>query len=243
MKITDSIYLVGSGDAGFSLSEAADCSVYLIDGDDSCCLIDSGSGIAPNLILDNIRRDGISLDKVKSILLTHGHGDHAGGAAALGKALKAEVYAISEVAGYIEQGNQKALDVDVAVSTGLYPEGFEVKPVHVNSLKDGDIVRVGKATIHVILSLGHSAGHCCYLYDGNLFSGDVLTADGKIALQSLWDCDLQLYLETIRNLQKLDINGFYPGHGAFSVTRGKRHFDAAVERMKKLWIPMNCIGE
>ena len=243
MKVSDNIFLVGSGDAGLSISDSSDCSVYLIDDGNSCCLIDAGSGINPDLIIRNIENDGIDPSRVNRIFLTHGHGDHAGGAAYLSSKLNADVYGAAETACFVSSGDQKALDVECAIEAGLYPEGYSVKAVRVHELKDGESIKLGDDMLHVIYSPGHSAGHCCYLYKNNLFSGDVLSADGKIALQAIWDCDLQSYIKTILKLQKLRIEGFYPGHGAFSVARGYRHFDAAAERIKRLWLPKNSIGE
>lgn len=43
MKLTDNVYLVGSGEIG--LTNQYDCHVYLIDGGSDAVLIDAGVGI------------------------------------------------------------------------------------------------------------------------------------------------------------------------------------------------------
>ena len=86
MKLMDSVYMVGSGTAGFSMTNAFDCTVYLVDGKDELALIDAGVGVQPERIIKQIERDGFAPAQIGKILLTHGHGDHAGGAYALSKA-------------------------------------------------------------------------------------------------------------------------------------------------------------
>jgi hydroxyacylglutathione hydrolase len=77
MRITKDIYLVGDG--ALRLSNPMDCHVYLIDGGARKVLIDSGVGIEPNLIVENIRSDGFNPTDIDYIILTHCHADHAGG--------------------------------------------------------------------------------------------------------------------------------------------------------------------
>ena len=66
MKLADRLYLVGSGD--FGLTDDYDCHVYLLDGDTEAALIDAGGGRDVGAILDNIRRDGIPLARVRYLL-------------------------------------------------------------------------------------------------------------------------------------------------------------------------------
>ena len=79
MKIADRIYLVGSGDLGLSMTDAFDCHVYLVDGGSEAALIDAGGGRDIAAILKIVEDDGIPLDRIRSLLLTHGHADHAAG--------------------------------------------------------------------------------------------------------------------------------------------------------------------
>lgn len=78
MKLMDSVYMVGSGTAGFSMTNAFDSTVYLVDGKDELALIDAGVGVQPERIIKQIERDGFDPAQIGKILLTHGHGDHAG---------------------------------------------------------------------------------------------------------------------------------------------------------------------
>ena len=44
MKLTDNVYLVGSGMLGFGLTDDYDCHMYLLDGGSEAALIDAGGG-------------------------------------------------------------------------------------------------------------------------------------------------------------------------------------------------------
>ena len=72
MKLMDSVYMVGSGTAGFSMTNAFDCTVYLVDGKDELALIDAGVGVQPERIIKQIERDGFDPAQIGKILLTHG---------------------------------------------------------------------------------------------------------------------------------------------------------------------------
>ena len=81
MQITDRIYLVGSGRMGFDLTDALDCHVWLLDGGDAYALVDAGAGRDVDQILDRVREDGLDPGRIGTVLLTHAHADHSGGAA------------------------------------------------------------------------------------------------------------------------------------------------------------------
>ena len=81
MQLTERVYLVGSGSVGFSITHSSDCHIYLIDGGDELALIDAGTGLGKDEILELIEAHGFSLDDVRYLFLTHYHADHAGGAA------------------------------------------------------------------------------------------------------------------------------------------------------------------
>ena len=120
MKLSERTYLIGSGRNGFSLSDPLDCHVYLIDGGSELAVVDAagrGAGAAVE-----IERDGFDPARVAHIVLTHGHYDHAGGAAALHELLpQAQVSASAVIARAIREGDDAAISLDIAVERGLYP--------------------------------------------------------------------------------------------------------------------------
>ena len=106
MKLCDQIYLVGSGNQGIGISDDYDCHVYLIDGGDELALVDAGGGLDVGPILENIRHDGLDPSRVRHLLLTHAHFDHAGGAAQLRSALgDPRIYMHADCARYLREGD------------------------------------------------------------------------------------------------------------------------------------------
>ena len=84
------VYLAGGG--GIGLSHPTDCHIYLVDGGGELALIDAGSGIQPGHILKNIEQDGLSPSRIRQILITHSHWDHARGCAWWQKKTGAEIH-------------------------------------------------------------------------------------------------------------------------------------------------------
>lgn len=244
MKLLDGLYLVGSGSLGFSLTDDHDCNVYLLDGGSEAALIDAGGGRDIPSMLKIIRSDGVALDRVRYLLLTHAHADHAAGAAGLREELGLRVLIARDVAEFLRQGDEKGISLDVAREAGLYPQDFRFRPCPVDGeLEEGQRVTVGDCELLVMETPGHSAGHLSFLMERNekqyLFGGDTVFFGGRIALQNVPDCDLQAYIRTIERLSKLSVDVFLPGHLCFSLRDGQRHIDAAMEVLNNLGMPPN----
>ena len=151
MRLSERIYLVGSGSNGFDLTDPFDCHVYLLDGGDELALIDTGAGMGAEAIIANVKQDGFDPERIRHLVLTHGHGDHAGGAARLRRLLdEPEVHAAGTIADSLRAGDEKALSLDVAKKAGIYPPDYRFEPVPVDQ-KMGTSERVAAATV---ISLG-----------------------------------------------------------------------------------------
>jgi len=70
-----------------------DCNVYAIDSGGEFVLVDSGCGVQTGRLIANLKTDGIPLDSVAMLVLTHGHLDHSGGARQLRDRLHLKVAA------------------------------------------------------------------------------------------------------------------------------------------------------
>ncbi len=247
MKITDRIYLIASGRAGFSLTNRYDCSVYLIDCGGKYIVIDAGVGVETERIINVIQSDGLDYHHVEKILLTHAHGDHAGGAAALSEICSAEVYAMTPAADYVAKGDTDAMSLSNAIAANIYEQNYCFHPCPTTALSDSDVIRLGDIELTVLETEGHSAGHCSYLlsYENEkyLFDGDAVLCGGKICLQAIWDCDLQKYIKTVEKLNLIHPDKLFPGHGSFALREGWAHIEKAMDRINSLFLPKNAIGE
>ena len=248
MKIYKNIYMVASGHSGFSISNEYDCNVYLIDcghinGEHQCILIDAGMGIDIYSIEENIKDDGFSMKDIKKIILTHGHGDHCGGANALKELTGADVYALSPACDFVKNSDIEKMSLQGAINSGIFSADYQFIGCNVEKLDDNEVIELGKVRLMVIRTEGHCDGHASYLMeiDGKriLFSGDSVFTQGKISIQAIWDCDLKKYIKTCRELDNLNIDILLPSHGAIALKDGDKHIKMAVDEINNLRIPKN----
>lgn len=242
MKIADRIHIVGSGQMGFSLTDDYDCHVYLLDGGDQYALIDAGGGRDPDAIVRLIAGDGLDPARVRSLLLTHAHADHAAGAAGLRQRVGLQVLASPEVAACVSEGDSRAASLDAAKHAGGYPPDFAYPACPVErALEDGGVVTVGDLEIEAIATPGHSAGHLSYVMrrDGRttVFCGDAFFFGGRILLQDTWDCSVHDSIRTVERLEALSVDGLFPGHLTFAVNGGRRHTEKAMDFVRRLVPP------
>jgi glyoxylase-like metal-dependent hydrolase (beta-lactamase superfamily II) len=103
-----------------------------------------------------------------AILLTHGHFDHAGGAA--------ELAALFQISVYAEEHEKETLENPALNLSGW--EGSEKKYHADVFLKDEQELDLAGFHIRVLFTPGHTVGGCCYLfgYQNAVFSGDTLFA-------------------------------------------------------------------
>jgi len=241
MKIAEDTYIVASGDAGFSLSHYRDCTVFLVDGGEEMLLIDAGIGVDADHIVENIKKEGLQPEKVKKILLTHGHADHSGGALALSKMLNAEVFAAKETADFVTRGDEKAISLLEAKKAGAYEANYVYNACPVRALEDGDTIRAGRHGLKLLSTPGHCDGHAAYYAEiaGKrvLFSGDLIFPFGRVILQNIWDCRIPEYADSMNKVRNLKIHSLYCSHGCVMLERGYTAVEAACAAFEKLGVP------
>ncbi len=244
MKITEHVYLVGSGHYG--ISHAFDSSIYVVDCGSELVMIDTGAGCDVPGIIENIKKDGLNPEHISTILLTHSHADHAGGASALKASYGCKVCISKIESGFLAKGDDKSLKLDVAKRSGLYAPDYTFSPCKPSeTLADGDRRSIGDFVCKSIMVPGHSEGSMCFqvnLPEGKaLFTGDVVFAQGAIGLLNCDGSDLSLYRKHIGRLSGLDIDLLFPGHHVFVLSEGQGHIHKAIESLKLIGIPKNFL--
>ena len=247
IRLTDDISLVGGGPiSGAGLTDGPDSHVYLLDGGTSVALVDSGLGSAGSVVRI-MERIGPSLSRAtdRALLLTHGHADHAGGAAAF-RERGFQVHASREVAAAIEIGDDVATGTAAGRAAGLFPADYLATPCPVDVVvEDQQVIAVGRLQVRAIATPGHSAGHVAYLVNGPagsaLLSGDTLFLFGRILLQPVPDCDLHAHVLSLRRLGELAFDALLPGHGGFVLHGGGGHLGMALAALDGLRIPPNLV--
>ncbi len=242
MKITNDVYIVGSGGGGLGISNEYDCHIYLIDSGDGLALIDAGVGIEVQQILDNITEEGFDPFDITHLLLTHAHADHSGGCAELKSLLGLSVMMALEEADFLRNADEEELGLTFARKAGWYPQDYSLSPCEVDAeLEDGQIIQVGHLQIKAIKTPGHSRGSICYLMEGEktryLFSGDTVFMRGLISLLNAPGSSLQDYNSGIKKLANLNVDSLLPGHSGFCLKGGQKHIDKAIQAFEDLPVP------
>ena len=243
MYLREGLALVGSGHNGFGMSHRYDCHIYLLKGERESLLIDTGAGVDIESVIGHLDHEvGADLDRVRTILVTHAHADHAGGAGAMRERLSASLLASSQVAHILRNGDDERAGVPVGKRGGAYSADYSLTPTSVDGeLSEGLILDLGGVTVECVETPGHSVGHMAFVarwHDHTaLFTGDALLFGGRIVLQDTWDCDLRKQLESLHRLENVAFEGLYPGHFSFSLNDGRRHLDQALDRIRRGGIP------
>jgi glyoxylase-like metal-dependent hydrolase (beta-lactamase superfamily II) len=174
-------------------------------------VVDPGGDVAR--IRQGLERTGVTPER---IVLTHGHIDHAGGAAELAEALSLEIVG--------PHREDKWLLDDLAVSGAEY--GIPARPcVPDRWLEENDVVSVGEVDFEVLHCPGHSPGHIVLVNRKLKFGifGDVLF-QGSIGRTDFPRGDHEALISAIKTklLPLPDDFFFLCGHGPMSTIGHER---------------------
>jgi glyoxylase-like metal-dependent hydrolase (beta-lactamase superfamily II) len=152
---------------------------YVVHGDpDQVALIETGTSLTAPLTLAGLEQLGIAREVVRSIICTHIHMDHSGGAAPLAEALPgADVYINSSTAGFLVEPGKLIPSTRRAVGEALWPLQGTIEPLPAERLRPAEALKLdlGRGvTLRAIASPGHSADHIAFFaeHNGALFAGD-----------------------------------------------------------------------
>jgi glyoxylase-like metal-dependent hydrolase (beta-lactamase superfamily II) len=198
--------------------------VYALISSEGFTLVDTGSPGDGDKIISQLESEGHTLSDLKTILLTHCHGDHVGNVADLTARSGAWVMAHEADVPYIEQtAPLPATSSWRRVLNWLMDKLMPTQPCKVNNvLHDGDVV----ATLggwHVIHVPGHTPGSIVFYQQERqlLFCGDVLfnghpfTGRGGLRMPPrFFSMDPAQAEASVQKLAALSIKAICFGHGA-----------------------------
>jgi glyoxylase-like metal-dependent hydrolase (beta-lactamase superfamily II) len=149
-EIADDTFIVGGPD----ISDRRDGYVYLIDLGD-LALIDSGAGWSVDTIINNINNLNLNTEKLTTLLLTHCHIDHIGGAPEIRKRLGARIFIHNLDAPALEQGDP------VLTAASWYQKDFPPTKVDVKLNSPEEILTIGGERVVCLHTPGHTPGSIC----------------------------------------------------------------------------------
>lgn len=157
---------------------------YLLSSEGELGIIDPGGSF--ERIVNEVSKTGA---KVKYIILTHWHPDHAQCAVELKNKFGAQIL--------VHEAEEKYLKFS--------PDLF---------LKNNGIIKIGSESLEVIHTPGHTQGSICLKVGQKLFTGDLLFIDGvgRTDLPGGSDAQMKESLELISGIIKPGME-ILPGHG------------------------------
>ncbi|MFO0950655.1 MAG: MBL fold metallo-hydrolase [Isosphaeraceae bacterium] len=216
---------------------------YVVETSAGLVLVDTGLDRDATLLRRQIAALGLDPSRIAAVFLTHAHGDHTGGAAAIRAATGARVHAGKGDAEVLRAGKPR----EAFFSTFHMPD-HEPGPTPVDvELKGGESFSFGDVRVEAIASPGHTPGSVCYLVERHglriLFGGDVISmlrgdehpsAPVRKALGTYsaylpprYRGDAVTYLESLRKLRALATPDLVlPGHPSGDPIPQSPRFDA-----------------
>jgi glyoxylase-like metal-dependent hydrolase (beta-lactamase superfamily II) len=141
----------------------SNCYVIAARRGEGAVVIDPGQG-ADSIVAKSLAEHGL---RCEAVLLTHGHIDHIWTAAAVAGA--------ASVPAYIHPADRYMLDDPGAALGRLGMGQFTIDvPSDVRDVADGDVFDFGGVRLVARHTPGHTPGHCVFLTDGIVFSGDLI---------------------------------------------------------------------
>ena len=182
------------------------CWLLAADGSDDAVVVDVG--FEPETVHGLLAAAG---KRPAAVLLTHAHLDHADQAGA---------FAGDDVPVYVHEADAVAFRDPELWNPGFANPLTDVKDLR--TLADGDMLEFGGIRIQVQHTPGHTPGHCCFVTDAFVLSGDLVFA-GSIGRSDFPNSSPQDMDRSLRRfLQLADELPVWPGHGPETIVGRER---------------------
>jgi len=198
--ICENLFLVGSTE----ITDSRDCSVYLLDLGE-LVLIDAGAGPSAFSITSNIERVGRDPSRLSTVLVTHCHVDHSGGARFFQKEYGARIIMHERDAHAVEKGDS------IMTAAHWYNLRFEPTHVDVKIHAEQESLSFGEHHLVCLHTPGHTPGSlsACLDLGGKrvLFGQDI-----HGPFHADFGSDLAAWRTSMEQLLALDADVLCEGH-------------------------------
>ena len=185
--------------------------VYLIDGGSEFLLIDIGYLDTVEEIVELIRRMDFSLSACKMIIATHADADHVQGIGRARDLLRTKIAAHPLSVEPLETGDA------ILTFASIKAQGIELPmpPVKIDqTLKEGDAIKVGKQSLAVWHTPGHTHGQLSFKMGNLLFCGDNIYKDGCVGvIDAHHGSHIPDFLKSLERIFRDDAKYLLPSHG------------------------------
>lgn len=210
----------------------------LVTDGDGVVLIDAGFPGQRDEVLGSVRQLGFRVDDIHAILLTHAHVDHFGTAIWFAKAHGTPVFCHASEVGHAHREYLEQVSTLALIAKAWRPRYLKWS---LDIARKGALTRNGIPTAHALTeevaatlpgapvaipTPGHTGGHCSFVVDGVLVSGDALVTGHPVSkrrgpqlLPGLFNHDQGACVRSLSALATADTEILLPGHGP--VWRGR----------------------
>ncbi|OPY68910.1 MAG: Metallo-beta-lactamase L1 precursor [Syntrophorhabdaceae bacterium PtaU1.Bin034] len=215
VKVTDKVFMVGNSD----MTDGRDCSVYLLDLKE-LVLVDTGAGMNTGQIVRNIELLGFDPSWLTTVLLTHCHIDHVGGASYLKERFGARIIMHELDAQPVERGDMRK------TGASWYNIHFVPLAVDVKLQESEEVLTFGSHKLVCLHTPGHTPGSLSIYMDSEgkriLFGQDI---HGPFLPE--FGADLVAWRNSMETLLALDADILCEGH--FGVYHSKNRVKSYIE--------------
>ena len=160
-------------------------------------LIDAGVGHPDHLVaLERALSEHHS--SLQTVLVTHGHPDHATGVPAIANAHPKAMFAK-----YLGPPDKDAEPAEPTHAITWRP------------LVDGDEIGFGETSVTAVHTPGHSPDHLAFWHEPTraLYTGDLVIAGSSVMIEASHGGKLSEYLASLQRVLELEPRQLYPAHG------------------------------
>jgi glyoxylase-like metal-dependent hydrolase (beta-lactamase superfamily II) len=215
-RIYKNVYQVG----GAAISDVRDGAIYVIDFGE-LVMIDSGAGIGFREVVRNIQAVGLDPLQLTTVILTHCHMDHIGGANLFRQHFGSRIFMHALDAEIVERGDQR---MTAAWCFGIFLKAF---PIDVKLRGENGGIPFGDYTLNWVHIPGHSPGSIAVYFDTRekrvLFGQDI-----SAPLLEDFECNPVAWQNSMDKLLALDADILCDGHAG--IIQPKKRVQAYIQR-------------
>ncbi len=215
--LSEHVWRVGGGDLSFPQDAAA----YLVGDGERFCLVDCGTGRGGEALLRNVAGICPEPAGIETLLLTHAHADHVGGAAAVVAATGCRVAIHRGDRAYLERGDPRF--------TAASWYHMQLAPVAADTVLSGShgTLPVGALTLQWLHTPGHTPGSIVAVLDEADGTRVLLGQDLHGPFHDDFRSDRAAWRRSMAAVQALDADVLGEGHyGVFVGRAAVREFIA-----------------